>query len=76
MVEKFDERKWVAGVFGSGQTVNDLVRKASGSIYYHIFLHNPVKDPDLRNGIKRNLAKNLTTEDFKKLDEAYDKLTK
>lgn len=76
MKEKFDERKWVNGVFGPGQSVNDLCRKASGSIYYHIFLHNPIKDPELRTGIKKNLAKNLSPEDFKKLDMAYNELIK
>ena len=74
MTERAMEQSWVAGVFGREQSADNLGRKAAATIYHSIFLHTPVHDSQLLEGIKKNLVKLISDEDLKHLEaEHYGK---
>ena len=71
MTERISEKAFATELFGRNQDANNLARKAAATIYHSIFLHNPIPDPELLAGIKKNLAKLLTDEDFKLIEKAH-----
>lgn len=73
MTERISEKKFVNQIFGRNETPNNLARKAAATIYHSIFLHNPPKDAELLAGIRKNLAKLITREEIKMIEDAHAK---
>lgn len=74
MTERISEKEFAAQLFGRNQDAKNLGRKAAATIYHSIFLHNPIPDPELLAGIKKNLAKHLTPDEFKLIEKAHSEL--
>lgn len=74
MTERTSEKAFATDIFGRNHDANNIGRKAAATIYHSIFLHNPVKDLKLLAGIKNNLSKLLTPEEFKLIEKAHSEL--
>lgn len=74
MTTREQEKAWAAEIFGRDQSVNNLGRKAAATIYHSVFLHNPVPDAELLAGIRKNLAKLMTPQEFKKVEHEHSLL--
>lgn len=74
MTTREQEKSWAAEIFGRDQSANNLGRKATATIYHSVFLHSPIRDAELLAGIRRNLEKLLTPEEFKKVEHEHSLL--
>lgn len=71
MTERVDERKLTSEIFGREETPVNAGRKAVASIYHSIFLHNPVGNTELQNGIRKNLMKLISKEDLARFEREH-----